>query len=173
MTQPTREELNALVATDVRIAVAPESVASILANPPFIPTRSLINIRDAGAVQGSALRKGHIFRSGLLQGAAQDPEALAWLGSHVTRIFDLRRAEEVAKAPDPDVAGVENVWFAPEGQYPTPKLEGFADGDGSAGWKEQLLSIAITHSPIIRAVLEHVHDRPTEGFLFHCTGTCF
>lgn len=170
MSVPSRAELEALMATDVLTPIPSDSLLSVLANPPFVPTRSLFNIRDAGAVDGSALPTGRIFRCGLLEFAAKDPEAVTWLSEHVTHIFDLRRPDERMKSPDPDIPGVKNVWYEADGLYEAPDLGIFAEGDGSAGWREQYMSIAATHAPIIRAVLEHVRDRPTEGFLFHCTG---
>ncbi|KAF7546935.1 hypothetical protein G7046_g9160 [Stylonectria norvegica] len=36
-------------------------------------------------------------------------------------------------------------------------------------WRRQYLIVANVYKPTIRAVLEHVRDRPTEPFLFHCT----
>jgi hypothetical protein len=37
------------------------------------------------------------------------------------------------------------------------------------------MAVIAAYKPSIRAVLEHVRDRPNEPFLFHCTGrkSCF
>lgn len=164
-------ELDALAATDVREALAPDILLPVLTSPPFVRTRSLINFRDAGAVPGSALPAGRFYRSGVLHGAAKDPEALAWMGAHVHRIFDLRLAEERERMPDPVVPGVENVWLEGQESYPTPDLEEFAVDGGVAAWRRQYVGVALSYRPIIRALLEHVRDRPTEPVLFHCTGT--
>ncbi|RSL50508.1 hypothetical protein CEP54_011891 [Fusarium duplospermum] len=112
----SRADLQDLAAIHVRDAIPPEPLAAALSSPPFIPTRSLVNVRDLGAVPGSAIRPGRIFRSGMLDAAAADPDALAWLAANVGTVFDLR-----------------------------------------------------TYKPTIRAVLEHVRDKPQEPFLFHCT----
>lgn len=168
---PSRSELEALAATDVRNRIPGEALLPALASSPFIPSRSLVNLRDAGAVPGSALPTGLVFRCGTLEYAARDPDATAWLGGHVGRIFDLRKAGERADGPDPVIAGVENIWFAPEGEYEAPRLEDFAGGEGEQAWRRQYMAIARLYRPTVRAILEHVRDRPSEPFLFHCTGT--
>lgn len=166
-----RDELAATAAIDVNDPIPLTTLGPILSAPPFIPTRSLVNIRDLGAVPGSAIPSGRIYRCGTLDNAAQDPEALAWLTSNVKRIFDLRKASEREHYRSPELPGVETVWFDLVEKYPSPKLEEFVEGDGSRAWGKHYLITANVHKPIIRAVLEHVRDRPTEPFLFHCTGT--
>lgn len=166
----SRDALAALAATDVREAIPMTTLGPVLTSPPFIPTRSLINIRDLGAVPGSRLPTAHIFRCGTLENAARDPDAIAWLSGHVKRIFDLRKATEREKHPSPEIPGVENVWFEQSQQYPSPKLEDFIEGGGEGPWRKQYMGVVNSYQPTIRAVLEHVRDRPTEPFLFHCTG---
>ncbi|KND89616.1 Tyrosine-protein phosphatase [Tolypocladium ophioglossoides CBS 100239] len=162
-------ELDALAATDVREALAPDVLLPVLASPPFIPTRSLFNFRDAGAVPGSALAAGRFYRSGVLEGAAREPEALAWMAAHVRRIFDLRLANERERAPDPALPGVENVWLEGQESYPTPDVKEFAVDGGVPAWRRQYVGVTLSYRPVIRALLEHVRDRPTEPVLFHCT----
>ena len=171
MASPTRDEILALATTDVRAALSPESLLPVLSSSPFIPTRSLINVRDAGAVPGSARPAGRVYRCGALDIAAKDPDAVAWLSANVTKVFDLRKAPERARAPDPVIPGVHNVWFETVGDYPTPDLAKFAVDDGKPAWATQLLTVALMYKPTIRAILEHVRDNPKEPFLFHCTGS--
>ncbi|KID76377.1 uncharacterized protein G6M90_00g075490 [Metarhizium brunneum] len=162
-------DLDALSAADVRTPIAADALFPALSSPPFIPSRSLFNLRDLGAVPGSALTTTRFYRSGFLEGATRDPEALAWLASHVRRIFDLRIPEERDKAPDPVVPGVENVWLDVEEGYPMPPLEDFAVDGGETAWKKEYMNCALAYRPVIRKILEHVRDRPTEPVLFHCT----
>jgi hypothetical protein len=171
MAVPTTADLDALAAMDVQVAIEPEVLKPVLSAPPFISIPSLINARDIGAVPGSAVPPGRIYRCGVLDIAAKDPEAVAWLAGHVTRIFDIRKAVERETAPDPSIPGVENVWFPTEGQYLEPEVVDFVEGAGSVAWKRQLLSVTDAYKPIFREVLKHIRDRPTEAFLFHCTGT--
>ncbi|CAM1500890.1 Fc.00g100520.m01.CDS01 [Cosmosporella sp. VM-42] len=165
----SRSDLESLSATDVRDPIPMETLGPILTSTPFIPTRSLINIRDVGAVPGSALPTGRIFRCGTLEMAAKDPDAQAWLAANIKRVFDLRKEVERVHSPSPDIPGVLNIWFDQEGTYPAPKLEDFANGEGDSAWKVQYMAVANVYKPTIRAVLEQVRDRPTEPFLFHCT----
>ncbi|KAH6899967.1 protein-tyrosine phosphatase-like protein [Thelonectria olida] len=165
----SRPELEALNAIDISYPIPEPDLSAALSSPPFIPSRSLINIRDLGAVPGSALPARRFFRCGNLSNVAADPDAVAWLSANVKRIFDLRKPDERAKSPSPDIPGVENVWFDQQGAYPNPSLDEFAVGDGRGEWGKQYLIVLDMYAPTIRAVLEHVRDRPSEPFLFHCT----
>ncbi|KJZ79648.1 hypothetical protein HIM_01117 [Hirsutella minnesotensis 3608] len=166
---PSATELEQLSATDALEPIAQEIIIRVLTSPPFIPSRSLINIRDAGAVPGSQLPKGRFYRCGTLDLAAKDPEALEWISANVTRIFDLRKANERESSPDPHIAGVENIWLDGDGEYPSLVLGDFDDDGGRPAWRAQYLGITSAYRPTIRALLEHVRDRPTEPVLFHCT----
>lgn len=166
----SRDQLEALSKTDVAEPIPQETLLPVLTSPPFIPTQSMINLRDPGLVPGSNLPRSRFYRSGILAAAADDPAALAWLGGHVKRIFDLRKASERASHPDPRVEGVENVWFETQGEYPDPEVGEFVEEDGKKAWKKQLMVITDNYRPVFRAVLEHVRDRPADPVLFHCTG---
>ncbi|TQW00685.1 tyrosine phosphatase [Cordyceps javanica] len=162
--------IDALAATDVRTVIPPEQFLPVLTAAPFVASRSMLNLRDAGAVPGSAIPPGRVYRCGTLEYAAQDPEALAWLAGHVRRVYDLRReGAERDGSPDPAVPGVENVWLPARGSYPTPALADFAAAEGVAAWRTQYLNVALAYGPTFRAVLEHVRDTPREPILFHCS----
>ncbi|KAK2612346.1 hypothetical protein QQS21_001610 [Conoideocrella luteorostrata] len=166
---PSPAELDALCATDVRTALSPDQLLPILTSRPFIPTKSLFNLRDLGAVPGSALVETRFYRSGFLQSASKDPDALAWLASHVRKIFDLRLLAERESSPDPIIPGVESIWFDVDDGYHMPSLEEYAVEGGEGAWKKEYMNCALAYRPTIRALLEHVRDRPTEPVLFHCT----
>ncbi|CAJ0539839.1 Ff.00g072530.m01.CDS01 [Fusarium sp. VM40] len=165
----SRDVLEALSATHVRDPIPLEALAPVLNSKPFIPSKSLINVRDLGAVPGSAIRPGLIFRSGMLDAAAADPEAISWLASNVKTVFDLRSVEERAAYPSPEVPGVEFVYHERVATYPQPTPADFAVDDGSTAWREQLIAVMAAYKPSLRAVLQHVKDEPDEPFLFHCT----
>ncbi|KAJ6440428.1 protein-tyrosine phosphatase, active site protein [Purpureocillium lavendulum] len=162
-------ELDALAATDVREAIPAAALMPALTSPPFVRTRSLINLRDVGAVPGSAVPAGRFYRSGVIDAAARDPEAAAWLAASVRRVFDMRLSKERERAPDPVLPGVQNVWLDGQDGYPDPVLADFAVDGGRPAWRAQYLNVALNYRPVIRAVLEHVRDRPEEPVLFHCT----
>ncbi|KAG8677040.1 hypothetical protein FPOAC2_03159 [Fusarium poae] len=165
----SRAELVALSATDARYHIPLEPLKAALSSKPFIPTRSLLNIRDLGAVPGSSIHPGRIFRSGMLDSATGDPEAISWLASNIKTVFDLRSKEERAAYPSPTVPGVKFVFFEHVTAYPQPIPADFTVDDGSAAWREQLMAVAAAYKPTIRAILQHVRDKPEEPFLFHCT----
>lgn len=165
------ETLDALAATPVREVIPAEAFMPIITSTPFIPSRSMLNLRDVGAVPGSAVPAGRAYRCGTLEYAAKDPEALAWLAANVRKVFDLRKAgSERDGSLDPVLPGVENVWLPGAGSYPTPNIDDFAKEDGVPAWRTQYLNVALIYRPMFKAVLDHIRDRPREPFLFHCTG---
>ncbi|KAF4430945.1 hypothetical protein F53441_13930 [Fusarium austroafricanum] len=165
----SRADLEALTAIHVREPIPPETLASAISSKPFIPTRSIVNIRDIGAVPGSTILPGRIFRSGMLDTATADPEAISWLASNVKTVFDLRSKEERAAYPSPNIPGVKFIFHERVTEYPQPTPADFAVNDGKTAWRAQLMAVVAAYKPSIRAVLEHVRDKPNEPFLFHCT----
>lgn len=166
-------DINALAATAARNSIPPDQYLPIVTAPPFVPSRALFNIRDVGQVSGSGVPAGLAYRSGALDHVAKDPDAVAWMTSHVKKVFDLRKAgAERETAPDPELEGVENIWLPPDGVYPTPKLEDFVVNNGIDAWKVQYMVVAHMYAPTYKVVLEHIRDQPTVPFLFHCTGKC-
>lgn len=164
-------DVDAIARTSAKDVIPPEALLPILTSPPFVPSRSLFNLRDVGLVEGSKVPAGRIYRCGALDNAAKDPEAMAWLAANVRRVFDLRKGgAERDTAPDPEIPGVENVWIPGEDNYPMPDLKAFVANEGRDAWKDQYLNVARAYKPMYKAVLEHLRDRPTEPFLFHCTG---
>jgi protein tyrosine/serine phosphatase len=166
----SRADLESLVAVHVREPIPADTLTTAFNSKPFVPTESIINLRDLGAVPGSAIRPGHIFRSGMLDAAAADPEAMAWLAANVKTVFDLRSKEERAAYPGPKIPGVKFVFCERVAEYPQPSPADFSVDDGSTAWRVQLMAVLAAYKPSIRAVLEHVRDKPNEPFLFHCTG---
>lgn len=163
-------DLDAIADTDFRIPLTPDVLRPALASPPFIQTRTIANLRDLGALPGSRLIETRFYRSGSLESATKDAHALAWLASHVRRVFDLRLESERKNALDPNVAGMDKIWHEVEQGYEVPSLDEFALDGGVEAWKKEYMNCAMAYRPTIRAVLEHVRDRPREPILFHCTG---
>ncbi|KAF5626461.1 Tyrosine phosphatase [Fusarium tjaetaba] len=165
----SRAELESIAAVHVREPLPADTLTAAFNSEPFIPIESIINLRDLGGVPGSAIRSGYIFRSGMLDAAAADPEAMAWLAANVKTVFDLRSKEERATYPSPEISGVKFVFCERVAEYPEPKPVDFAVDDGRTAWREQLMAVIAAYKPSIRAVLEHVRDKPNEPCLFHCT----
>ncbi|KAJ0291818.1 hypothetical protein Brms1b_002649 [Colletotrichum noveboracense] len=165
----TKDQLARLSETDVRNTIPPEELLPALTSPPFIPSTSLINVRELGAVPGSAILSGLAYRCGTLELAAADPQALAWLSASVKRIFDIRSPEERERAPDPQINGVGNIWFDSTSVDLPPVLDEFVEGGGEAGLRKEYPKVLDIYRQTFSAVLEHIRDRPGEPFLFHCT----
>ncbi|KAG9502771.1 hypothetical protein J7337_005605 [Fusarium musae] len=165
----SRAELESVAAVHVREPLPADTLTAAFNSKPFIPIESIINLRDLGGVPGSAIRPGYIFRSGMLDAAAADPEAMAWITANVKTVFDLRSKEERATYPSPEISGVNFVFCERVAEYPQPNAADFAVDDGRTAWREQLMAVIAAYKPSIRAVLEHVRDKPNEPFLFHCT----
>ncbi|KAF4334343.1 Tyrosine phosphatase [Fusarium beomiforme] len=143
-----------------------EALTAALNSKPFIPTQTIVNLRDLDDVSGSAIRPGHIFHSGMLDTAGADPQAIAWLATNVKTVFDLRSKEGRATYLSPKIPGVKFVFCELVAEYPQPRPAGFSIDYGRTAWREQLMA---AYKPSIGAVLEHVRDKPNDPFLFRCT----
>ncbi|KAK1504804.1 hypothetical protein CTAM01_04111 [Colletotrichum tamarilloi] len=165
----TRDQLEALTERDVHDPIPSELLQQALSTPPFLPVPELINIRDLGAVPGSCVRPGLVYRCGMLEVANQNPEALDWLAANVKQVFDVRSSAERGKHPDPEIAGVANTWLESAGAQTPPDLNDFVEAGGEVGLRKEYLKVLDLYRPIYRAILEHVRDKPEESFLFHCT----
>ncbi|KAK1688830.1 protein-tyrosine phosphatase-like protein [Colletotrichum godetiae] len=165
----SRHQSETLTTRDVRDPIPPEILQQTLSAPPFIPIPGLINIRDLGAVPGSGVRPGLVYRCGMLEAATQNPQALKWLAANVKHVFDVRTSAEREKHPDPEVNGVANTWLESAGVHSPPDLDDFVEAGGEVGLRKEYLKVLDLYGPIYRAILEHVRDRPEEPFLFHCT----
>ena len=166
----TDEELDKVAATPVEVPLGVEVYGPLIQQAPFIPSTSIMNLRDIGNVPGAVIKPGRFYRSGILEYAAHDPSAKAWVSENVKRIFDIRYAEEATGQPDPKFDGVENVqlqWPSrPEGISP----EVFIENNGADGWKKEHLEVMKMYGPVYRDILAHVRDRHEEPILFHCAG---
>ncbi|KAI1041744.1 hypothetical protein LB505_010227 [Fusarium chuoi] len=67
------------------------------------------------------------------------------------------------------MTGIKFVFCERVAEYPQPSPADFAVDDGRTAWREQLMAVIAAYKPSIRAILEHVRDKPNEPFLFHCT----
>ncbi|GKT90584.1 hypothetical protein Ct61P_08434 [Colletotrichum tofieldiae] len=141
----TREQLERLAETDVRDPISADVLLSVLASSPFIPSASLVNIRDLGS----------LYRCGTLEAAAKDPDALEWLATNVKHIFDIRSPKERERHPDPEVTGVTNTWFNSTAFDGQPVLEEFVEADGAPGLRKEYLKILDIYQPTFRVILEH------------------
>ncbi|KAL4264489.1 Protein-tyrosine phosphatase-like protein [Pleurotus pulmonarius] len=161
-------------------ALDPSYVASVLSNPPFITIPGVINVRDLGAYlsnthPGKLTKPNLMLRSAEISGITPEGiDRLRELG--ITKVFDLRSDTEIEKydTPVPEIEGIEIIRapvfqkedYSPEMMAKRYKL--YASGKTEAFM--ELYSQILDHGgQAFGAVLKHIHDRPTEGCLFHCT----
>ena len=160
--------------TDVHTRIPEAALLATLGAAPFVYAQGTFNTRDLGALpkppSRGVLRRGLAFRSGALDGltAAGRQTLVADLG--VGRIFDLRSQREHAVTPDPTIDGIEGTWVPTDEVDALVDLADFVAGVGEAGYVKMYLDVLRVYARSIAALLEHVRDRPTVPFLFHCTG---
>lgn len=174
---PAAVELRALAETDVTQPLSSDTVQAVLTSAPFVYVPGTFNTRDIGLIpaatgEPSRLRRGFAYRSGGLERLTDDGKALLARKLGVKKIFDLRSAEEHGKGPDPEIPEIENIWFASAERNAKVDVNDFVEGLGEKGYVKMYLDVLDNYQPNFKAVLEHVRDRPTEPFLFHCTGSC-
>lgn len=157
ITMLDRAELDQLSETDVATRISPSELKAALASPPFIKA-PILNLRTV--------------LPGIYRSAALTSDADEWVSANVKRVYDLRWPKENAAAPDPIVAGVENVYLPPTGSMSRDDgfMKSWAEGDGTPGWTKAFLFFMDVYKPSYTAVLEHIRDQPNIPILFHCTG---
>ena len=172
-------ELAALSRTDVRSPLPQEQVQAVLQAAPFVVVPGTFNTRDLGLVPTTAgagastearIRPGFAFRTGSLGGLGAEGQAALRDRLGIRRIFDLRSVREHATQPDPEIDGITVVRTPSQEGDAVVELGDFIAGEGEAGYERMYLDVLRLYREGFRAILEHVRDRPTEPFLFHCNG---
>lgn len=168
-------DLRFLAETDVVQPLPSDVVQVVLTSPPFVYVPGTFNTRDIGRIPTpngapSALRPGLVYRSGGLDRLADDGKSMLVDKLGIKKIFDLRSVEEHGKSPDPEIAGIENIWLGTAEREAKVDVNDFVDGLGEKGYVKMYFDVLDLYQSNIRAVLEHVRDNPTEPFLLHCTG---
>ncbi|KAI1500771.1 protein-tyrosine phosphatase-like protein [Biscogniauxia marginata] len=158
-----------LAETDVATEIPKEQYGPVLYSPPFVFVDGTFNTRDLGLVPGSPLRANFAYRSGALGHLTDNGHAVLTGKLGIRRVFDLRSPEERAHSPDPPLEDVENTWIQSTRPDSKPDLGRFVDGEGEAGYEDMYLEVIDVYRNSLKAILEHVRDRPREPFLVHCT----
>ena len=166
--------LATLLTTDIRTELPPQQTAKILSQRPFVSIPGLFNLRDLSTPQDDgppAIRPGFIYRSGALTHITPAGKTALVDTLHLGTIFDLRRPEERARAPSPDIPGVETVWV-PYAFTPVPvNPRDFAGPDGGvSGFVKMYLAVLECAEPAFQAVFQQIRDHPERPLLFHCSG---
>ena len=167
--------LRALAETDVTEPLSSDTVQAVLTSSPFVYVPGTFNTRDIGLIPTATgeppkLRPGFVYRSGGLGRLTDDGKQLLVRELGVKKIFDLRSVQERSSNPDPEIDGVENVWFSSSERDASVNVNDFVEGLGEKGYIKMYFDVVDLYRDHFRAVLEHVRDFPHEPFLFHCTG---
>ncbi|KAK8139723.1 hypothetical protein PG984_000846 [Apiospora sp. TS-2023a] len=161
-------ELRKLAETDV-IQEIPKDYGPVITNPPFVFVDGTFNTRDLGLVPGSPLKAGFVYRSGALTTLTDNGKAVMSGKLGIKRVFDIRSPGEREKGPDPEIEGIENTWHQNARPDSTPDLDKFVSGVGEQGYEDMYLEVIDVYSTVWKDILEHVRDRPSDPFLYHCT----
>ena len=167
--------LESLAATPIDVAIPPESVASVLANAPFVKLAGCFNLRDLGAFVPNQVRPRKVFRSGALDYVPETHRASLRDELGVSKIFDFRRNDEVASRQEID--GIEVVPCPYKDGLELPnelRIPDFApreDGSLGPGYRNMYDDILIGYKTGFRLVFEAIRDAAEgEAILFHCNG---
>ncbi|KAF4334511.1 tyrosine phosphatase [Fusarium beomiforme] len=153
--EATAARLLELAETDIRTPIPEDSVKAALSSPPFVDVSGTFNTRDLGKVPGSPLRTTYAYRSAGLDSLDKSGMATLVTTLGVKRVFDLRSEDERAKAPDPEITGIENVWL-PNLSYDTAwDVSEFCVGAGEEGYRKTYMSLLEAHGPIFKLILHH------------------
>lgn len=156
--------------TDMTIPIPEPALAHLLSQPPFLPIPGILNLRDLGLSAPSYIRPNLLFRSGALA-SPLPPSSIASLKDtlSIKIILDLRSEREIARAPDPILDGVENLWVKSE-RAPTPiSFQGFEGKGAKEGYKRMYEEVLEIHKGSFGRALEWVRDG-RGAVLFHCSG---
>ncbi|KAL1708543.1 protein-tyrosine phosphatase-like protein [Schizophyllum commune] len=166
--------------TDPLKPLDPQEVAETLSKPPFVQVSGVINIRDLGNLPSASYppqrtKPDYMYRSAELSSITDEGKAqLRALG--VTTVFDLRSDTEMEKyhSPIPVIEGIEikrTPVFEKEDYSPemmAKRFQLYASGKTEAFM--ELYSQIMDHAgSSFGTIFRHVRDRPSDGFLFHCT----
>lgn len=163
-----RDALN----TDIRNPIPEPVVSKIMSRPPFINVPGVSNFRDLS--HDNTVRKGFVYRSGSLADITPQGKAVLADDLGITTVFDLRNEGERERAPSPEMEGIETIWM-PYGVRPASlNLRDFAGEDmGASGFVKMYSGILEAEVPAFTQVFSHIKDRPSDPFIFHCSGRWF
>jgi len=167
--QIPQEDVKRWLETDMWTAIPEPTLTTLLSSPPFITIPGILNFRDLSLTTPSYIQPGLLFRSGALD-PSLPPASTAVLQDSlgIKLILDLRSDREVARAPDPQIPGIENLWMKTE-REPTPiQLEKYM-GNGKGGYVQEYEQILEIYTGSIREALRWVRDAKGP-MLFHCSG---
>lgn len=156
--------------TDMTIPIAGPALTYFLSQAPFLPIPGILNLRDLGLSAPSYIRPNLLFRSGALASPLPLSSSISLKDTlGVKLLLDLRSEREIARAPEPILDGVENLWVQSE-RAPTPiSFQGFEGKGAKEGYTRMYEEVLEIHKGSFGRALEWVRDG-RGAVLFHCSG---
>ncbi|KAH8830255.1 protein-tyrosine phosphatase-like protein [Flagelloscypha sp. PMI_526] len=157
----------------------PTLVARTLANPPFVQTDGVINIRclDFPSAGRSHFRLAphYVYRSAELSGITEQGKSQL-RALNIKKVFDLRSDDEMKKwdSPLPSIEGIDVIRtpvFKKEDYSPediAKRYELYATGKNES-FMQLYSQILESAGEAFGTILRHIRDNPSEPFIFHCT----
>lgn len=173
-----RALIASVINTPIEDPIPPETLESILSNPPFISLPGSMNIRDIATYMPGYIKPGIIFRSGSLDYIAESSRPLLRSQLGLSKVFDFRRNDEV-KRPLCQVEGLEVVScpFLDGAEANTDTdLSAFVVKEGETvtrGYREMYDVILKGYTTGYRRVFEALKtaNKSDNAVLYHCAGT--
>ncbi|KAJ5905903.1 uncharacterized protein N7473_002819 [Penicillium subrubescens] len=162
------DDIHDLLNTGLITPIPDSTVSKIISLPPFISVPGVSNFRDLSYENN--LRPGYVYRSANLSDITEEGKVMFAVDLGITTIFDLRNEGERAKAPPPQIEGIDMIWM-PYGARPASlNLRDFAGEDkGANGFVKMYMGILEACVPVFTQVFKHIRDQPDDPFVFHCS----
>ena len=161
-----------ILSTPATEAIEDSELEPILSAPPFVSLPGLFNARDLNDGKLNELKSDYMFRAGSLENITS-AGAQALLALNIKTIFDLRSQRERTEAPEPDLPGIECLWYPSTQDDPThptkADVNAYRASTGGFSWNQMYLDIMKSHRDSFKAVFQHILEHPDKPFLFHCT----
>lgn len=172
-------DFSSLILQPISTSIEPSVVAAALSKAPFLPVPKALNLRTIS--HPPSLRPGLFFRSGFLSHLPLPVLETLSTQHGIATIFDLRRADERARMPSPQVNGIENVWLEnPRGHARLAELGAanhldvgvFIEEGGRKGYRALYATVMDVYRDVWEGFFRWVIQGGVRkgGVVYHCTG---
>lgn len=172
-------DIPSLILQPITAPLEPSVVSAVLSRDPFIPVPNALNLRTIS--HPPSLRPGLFFRSGFLSHLPLSVLETLKTKHGIATVFDLRRADERARMPAPQIPGIENVWLEnPRGharlaeQATESNLDAgaFTEEGGKKGYRTLYAYVMDIYRDVWEGFFRWVIEGGVRkgGVIYHCTG---
>jgi hypothetical protein len=168
--QPVQPDLLTIASTPITESIPDSVLKKALQTPPFVAIPGALNLRDLGLLPNPKIKPGLIYRSGSLHPLPQSSIPLLKSKLRLSAIYDLRDVHERARAPDPEIHDVEQIWVPTPGAALRAVPADFMGDGGVKGYQKMYDDILKVYASSYKKVLEYLRDELDKPILFHCSG---